>query len=182
MGGIAHFLYGDRPFFVCVNECRRDRVRRREQELEQLLQPTIKGLGYELWGLEYLSGGNRATLRVYIDTPRGVTLGDCERVSHQLNGVLDVDDPVRTVHTLEVSSPGVDRILFKPRQYAAYVGQEVDLRLRFPLEGRRKFVGLIDGVQDGEVVLRVNGDTCAVPLQQVHRARVVPEAIGGGGR
>ena len=139
-----------------------------------MLEPTITGLGYELWGLEYLSGGNRATLRVYIDTPSGVTLGDCERVSHQLNGVLDVDDPVRTVHTLEVSSPGVDRILFKPRQYAAYIGRQVDLRLRFPLEGRRKFVGLIDGVQGADVILRMDDATCAVPLEQVHRARVVP--------
>jgi ribosome maturation factor RimP len=157
-------------------------VRRREQELEQLLKPTIAGLGFELWGLEYLSGGNRATLRVYIDTPSGVTLGDCERVSHQLNGVLDVDDPVRTVHTLEVSSPGVDRILFKPHQYRAHIGREVDLRLRFPLEGRRKFVGLIDGVQEGEVVLCVDGSTCTVPLEQVHRARVVPAGVGGGAK
>ena len=139
-----------------------------------MLEPTITGLGYELWGLEYLSGGNRATLRVYIDTPSGVTLGDCERVSHQLNGVLDVDDPVRTVHTLEVSSPGVDRILFKPHQYAAYIGREVDLRLRFPLEGRRKFVGLIAAVQGGDVVLRTDEATCSVPLEQVMKARVVP--------
>ena len=153
-------------------------VKRREQELEQLLGPTITGLGYELWGLEYLSGGNRATLRIYIDTPGGVTLGDCERVSHQLNGVLDVDDPVRTVHTLEVSSPGLDRILFKPHQYELYLGQAVTMRLRFPLEGRRRFEGVIEGVQDGDVVLRVNGATCAVPLEQVHRARVVPvEAV-----
>ena len=157
-------------------------VKRKEQELEQLLKPTIAGMGYELWGLEYLSGGKRATLRVYIDTPSGVTLGDCERVSHQLNGVLDVDDPVRTVHTLEVSSPGMDRILFKPHQYVAHIGREVDLRLRFPLEGRRKYVGLIDGVRDGEIVLRVSGATCNVPMEQVHRARVVPAAIGGSGR
>ncbi|MDE0452010.1 MAG: ribosome maturation factor RimP [Gammaproteobacteria bacterium] len=156
-------------------------MKRREQELEQLLEPTVKGLGYELWGLEYLSGGKRATLRIYIDTPDGVTVGDCERVSHQLNGVLDVDDPVRAVHTLEVSSPGLDRILFKPHQYTAHIGQEVDLRLRFPLDGRRKFVGLIDGVQGGDVVLRVDGTTCAVPLEQVHRARVVPAGISGGG-
>ena len=158
------------------------RVNRREQELEQLLEPTITGLGYELWGLEYMSGRNRATLRVFIDTPSGVTLGDCERVSHQLNGVLDVDDPVRTVDTLEVSSPGVDRILFKPCQFVAYIGQAVDLRLRFPLEGRRKFVGLIDGVQGGEVVLRVGDTTCTVPLEQVQKARVVPAANSGGGR
>ena len=149
-------------------------MRRREQELEQLLEPTVTGLGYELWGLEYLSGGNRATLRVYIDTPDGVTLGDCERVSHQLNGVLDVDDPVRTVDTLEVSSPGLDRKLFKPHQYAAYIGRAVDLRLRFPLEGRRKFVGQIDGVQGGDVTLRMDDITRTVPLEQVLRARVVP--------
>ena len=154
-------------------------MKRREQELEHLLEPTITGLGYELWGLEYLSGGRRATLRVYIDSPSGVTLDDCERVSHQLNGILDVDDPVRTVHTLEVSSPGLDRILFKRHQYVAHIGHAVDLRLRFPLEGRRHFVGQIDGVQGGEVVLRVDGATCAIPLEQVHRARVVPTAIDG---
>ncbi len=148
---------------------------RREQDLEQLLAPTVRGLGCEIWGVEYFPAGQRSTLRVYIDAPEGVTIDDCERVSQQLSGVLEVEEPIRSDYTLEVSSPGLDRVLFKAEQYASFIGAELDVRLKFPLEGRRRFVGRLAEASESEVILDVEGDRSVVPMEQIHRARVVPQ-------
>ena len=148
---------------------------RREQDLEQLLAPTVRGLGCEVWGVEYFPAGQRSTLRVYIDAPEGVTIDDCERVSQQLSGVLEVEEPIRSDYTLEVSSPGLDRLLFKAEQYASFIGAELDVRLKFPLEGRRRFVGRLAEASESEVILDVEGDRSVVPMEQIHRARVVPQ-------
>lgn len=148
---------------------------RREEDLEQLLAPTVRGLGCEIWGVEYFPAGHRSTLRVYIDAPDGVTVDDCERVSQQLSGVLEVEAPIRSDYTLEVSSPGLDRVLFKTEQYAPFVGAEVDVRLKFPLDGRRRLVGRLAEASESEVVLEVEGGRSAVPREQIQRARVVPQ-------
>ena len=113
-------------------------------------------------------------LRVYIDAPEGVTVEDCERVSHQLSGVLDVESPIRGDYTLEVSSPGLDRVLFKPEQYVAHVGEDVDVRLKFPFEGTRKVVGRLREASAAEVVVEAGGAAVAVPVEQIRRTRVVP--------
>ena len=85
----------------------------REQKIEALLEPTIEALGFELWGLEYLSQGRHTLLRLYIDGENGVTVDNCAEVSRHVSGVLDVEDPITGEYTLEVSSPGVDRLLFR---------------------------------------------------------------------
>jgi ribosome maturation factor RimP len=149
---------------------------RKERELEALLEPTVEGLGCRIWGIEYLGSGKRGMLRIYIDSDAGVTVDDCERVSKQVSSVLDVEDAVRERYTLEVSSPGLDRVLFKPQQYADSVGETVDVRLNFPLEGRRRFVGRLNGMDDGEIAVQVDGEEeVVIPLEHVQRARVVPE-------
>ncbi len=148
---------------------------RREQDLEQLLAPTVRGLGCEIWGVEYFPAGQRSTLRVYIDAPEGVAIEDCERVSQQLSGVLEVEEPIRSDYTLEVSSPGLDRVLFKAEQYASFIGAELDVRLKFPLEGRRRLVGRLAEASENEVILDVEGDRSVVPMEQIHRARIVPQ-------
>src|SRR5690554_7266922 len=85
-------------------------------------------------------------LRVFIDdAEKGIGIDDCEKVSRQISGVMDVEDPIQTEYTLEVSSPGMDRPLFRPEQYQAFVGHQVQIRLRMAFEGRRKFQGLIKG-------------------------------------
>lgn len=150
-------------------------MNRTEHQLERLIAPTIEGLGCELWGIEYFPRGKRSMLRVYIDTPKGVSVDDCERVSHQVSGVLDVEDPIGAGYTLEVSSPGFDRMLFRPEQYLANIGEEIDLRLKIPVEGRRKITGRLMGMKNAEVLLHADGKELALPLEQVHRARVVPQ-------
>ncbi len=149
-------------------------MNRRERELEQLLAPTVRGLGCEMWGIEYFPTGRPPMLRVYIDAPAGVTVDDCERISHQLSGVLEVEEPIRSDYTLEVSSPGLDRVLFKPEQYEAYLGEDVDVRLKFPFEGMRKVVGRLTAATASEVVVEADGAALAVPVDQIRRARIVP--------
>ncbi len=128
-----------------------------------------------MWGVEYFAAGRQAMLRIYIDAPDGVTVEDCERVSHQLSGVLDVEEPIRNDYTLEVSSPGLDRVLFKPEQYRTYLGADVDVRLKFPLEGLRKVVGRLVAASESEVVIEAEDAAVTVPTEQIRRTRLVPQ-------
>lgn len=150
---------------------------KKERELEALLAPTTHALGCELWGLEYRPWGRgRSTLRVFIDSERGVTIDDCERVSAQVSALLDVENPIVDSYRLEVSSPGVDRVLFRREQYEASVGCRVNVRLTFPFEGRRRFEGLLVGVEEDDIVLRVEeeAEEYLLSFDQIQRTRIVP--------
>lgn len=144
------------------------------QQLEALLSPVIEGMGFVCWGIEYLSQGKRSVLRVYIDHPDGIDVDQCARVSHQVSGVLDVEDPIKSQYTLEVSSPGMDRPLFHLEQYSDYVGALVKIRLRMPFEGRRKYQGVISAVVGDEVHLIVDEHELQLPFEAIESARVVP--------
>lgn len=145
------------------------------ERLSALLDPSVRGLGYELVGVELHGRGGQTLLRVYIDTPGGVTVDDCERVSRQVSSVLDVEDPIRGPFTLEVSSPGVDRPLFTPEHFQRFAGQRVRVRLAVPLEGRRKVSGVLLGWQDGYVSVLEEGVERRLPLDAIRDARLVPE-------
>ena len=119
----------------------------------RLLEPTISGLGYELLGLEYLGQGKHSRLRLYIDGPNGIGVSDCEAVSHQVSGILDVEDPIKGQYSLEVSSPGLDRPLFKSAHFARYIGQKVKLRTRIPIAGQRNFQGEISSVENEDIYI-----------------------------
>ena len=146
----------------------------KEVQLSQLLRPTVESLGYSLWGVELISPGKRPTVRLYIEAEAGVTVDDCARVSHQVSGVLDVEDPVKGEYTLEVSSPGVDRLLFDSRQYEPFIGELVDIRLRLPVEGRRRFKGTLTAVDSESVVISIDEQEFTLPLRSVDRARAHP--------
>ncbi len=145
------------------------------RQLNELFQPVLDAMGYELVGVEYKPGRREGLLRVYIDTADGVTLEDCERVSHQLSGLLDVEDPIRGQYRLEISSPGLDRPLFIPEHYQRFAGQQARVRLRELWEGRRKLQGELLGFRDGRILLRENGMEFAVPLELVDRANLIPD-------
>lgn len=105
------------------------------EQLQALLAPVVEALGYECWGVEFISQGRHSVLRVYIDRPEGILIDDCEAVSRQVSGILDVEDPISGEYTLEVSSPGMDRPLFTLEQFAKHAGEQVKIRLRSPYEG-----------------------------------------------
>lgn len=142
--------------------------------LRDMIEPTISALGYELWGIDYQGQGKFSMLRVYIDSPNGITVDDCASVSHHVSGVLDVEDPIEGEYTLEVSSPGMDRPLYSLEHYLAYVGEVINLRLRVPFEGRRKFKGVLRAVEGDEIVILVDDHEYLLPISTIEKANIVP--------
>lgn len=149
-------------------------MNRKEMQVEELLAPTVEALGSRIWGVEFLSQGKYSKLRLYIDRDEGVSVDDCAEVSRHVSDILDVEELINGAYTLEVSSPGMDRILFKEEQFTDSVGEQVDVRLNFPFEGRKKFVGVLAGVQDHMAVVQIDEDEYLLPLENIQRARVVP--------
>lgn len=143
-------------------------------KLEEMLRPGIEALGFDLWGIEYQSHAKRSMLRIYIDAEVGISVDDCAKVSHQVSGVLDVEDPITGEYTLEVSSPGMDRPLYRLEQYAEYIGSDINIRLRIAFEGRRKFQGRLVAIEGDEVVIQLDGHEYLLPFEQIDRAQVVP--------
>ncbi len=146
-----------------------------QERLQQMLEPVIENLGYELVLLEYSPSTKSAMLRLYIDAPAGITLDDCERVSKEVSGTLDVADPIRTAYRLEVSSPGLDRPLVKPAHYQRFMGEQAKLQLIAPLNGRRRFVGFIRGVDTNMLKLETEEGLVEISLADIDRARLVPD-------
>jgi ribosome maturation factor RimP len=149
-------------------------VSAREDKLREMLAPTVEALGFELWGVEYLSQGRHSTLRLYIEAEAGVQVDDCARVSDQVGAVLDVEEPIGGEYTLEVSSPGMDRRLFTLDQCAAYSGEPVEVRLRRPFEGRRRVSGVLRGVEDGDIVVYADEHEYLLPFGDIEKARLIP--------
>jgi len=150
-------------------------VAQASEKLRRPIEAAVRGLGYELVGIEYLPQGRRSLLRVYIDTPEGISVDDCERVSHQVSGVLEVEEPINGHYILEVSSPGLDRPLFTADHFGRFAGNQVKLRLSLPLAGRRNFTGLLQGMRDNDVLLVQDGEELRIPLDNIEQARLVPE-------
>lgn len=146
----------------------------RDEQLKTLIEPVVKSMGCELWGVEFSAGGRRGLLRIYVDKEGGVDIDDCERISRQLDALLDVENPIAGEYTLEVSSPGMDRPLYSLDQFRRFQGAEIGVRLRSMFEGRRKFQGVLVGVADGEIVLRSGGHEYLFPLTDIERANVLP--------
>lgn len=143
--------------------------------IEQLLSATIEAMGFEIWGVDYTFFKNRANLCVYIDSDDGITADDCAKVSNQIEGVLDVETQLPQNMTLQVSSPGLDRILFKPRHFANRVGALIDVRLSWPVEGRVHVRGRLRSSNTQSFFVTMDEQDFEVRFEQVRRARVVPE-------
>ena len=122
---------------------------------------------------EHRSGAN-GLLRVYIDTPQGVGLGDCEKVSEQVSAVLDVEDPLPGHYTLEVSSPGADRVLNRPAHFERFVGERIKVLLKVPRDGRRRFTGTLKGIAGNVVEIDVDGQLVQLELTWIERAQLAP--------
>lgn len=146
----------------------------KQSQLEILLEPVVTALECEFWGLDYVAQGKKSVLRLYIEKEGGVLVEDCEKVSRQVSATLDVEDPIRSEYTLEVSSPGLDRPLFRLDQFTRYVGEQVAIRLRIAFEGRRKFSGLLKGVENDEIVVQVDNEEYLLPFELIDKANIVP--------
>jgi len=143
--------------------------------VKALIEPVVTGLGYELVGVEYLAQGRHSLLRVYVDSDAGITVDDCADVSRQLSAMLDVEDPLPGAYSLEVSSPGLDRPLFEAVDFERFSGQQARIRLVAPLDGQRKFKGVLKGIQNNNVLLMEDGREVSVPLDRIAKANLVAE-------
>lgn len=142
------------------------------QELETLLKPVVEDLGCELWACEYIFQGKHSVLRIYIDKPEGIHIEDCERVSREVSVLLDVQSPITDAlknYTLEVSSPGLDRPLLKEEHFREYTGHHILVKLRNPVDKRRKLTGkLVKVCDDGMIVLEEHdGKKNSQPVSQM---------------
>jgi ribosome maturation factor RimP len=143
--------------------------------LLELLSPEVEALGYELVELDAPAPGGSGTLRIYIDRDEGIGLEDCERVSHRVSGLLDVEDPIPGQYTLEVSSPGLDRPLRTEEHFRRQAGKLVKIVLSAGRPGRRRYKGTIVHVDGGVLEIEVDGDRVSLPLSDIESARLVPE-------
>ena len=144
-----------------------------KEYIETLIKKDIKTLGYDIWGIELLGSSLNPTLRIFIDNENGVTVEDCEKVSKHVSKVIEADDTYSINSTLEVSSPGLDRPLFTAKQFEQFIGSEANMRTRHPVEGRRKFKGLITGVNENFVALNVDGLNFDLEVGNVEKANIV---------
>jgi len=143
-------------------------------DLRKLLEPGVSAMGFELVDVEMAGSRHSPTLRVYIDSPRGVNVDDCAKVSRQLSALLDVEDPLPGQYTLEVSSPGLDRPLVKPEDFRRFVGETVKVKMQQPVLGRRNFSGRLVEVAADHVVVEVDKEIFNLAFDDMERARLVP--------
>lgn len=153
------------------------------EHLVDLIEPIVEGLGYECVGIEYNPHPLHGMLRIFIDAEGGILLEDCSKVSHQLSGVLDVEDPIQGNYQLEISSPGEDRPFFKLSQFQRFIGSTVTINLYKAIDNRRKITGIISGVEGEDVLITENAQILKIPFQAMSKARLVPEyLLTKGGR
>ncbi len=165
---MAHFLF------------RANKMRQAPAKLQALIQPAVESLGFELVGIEHVPQGKHSLLRIYIDSENGITIDDCEKVSHQVSGVLDVEEAVHGHYNLEVSSPGLDRPLFTEEHFERFSGQAVKMKLAVPLNGRKKLKGIIRNVSDGNIELEIDDGQLdeprvTVPFTSIEKANLIPD-------
>lgn len=145
-----------------------------EQKLTDMLTAPVEALGFELLGIEFVRAGKHSTLRVYIDHPDGITVDHCADASHQVSAVLDVEDPISTEYNLEVSSPGMDRPLFKEQHYVDCIDEVVSVKLRMPMDNRRNFKGKVLSCEAGNLTVEVDGETFVLAISNIEKGNLVP--------
>ena len=148
--------------------------------LMRLLEPPIEALGYELVDIEFVRDGRGGILRIYIDRRAAdsggqITVDDCARVSHAIGQVLEAQDPIKGHYTLEVSSPGFDRILRTREHFERFSGERIAAELKLPIDGRRRFIGVLKSVAPDTIVVEVDGKAHSLPLDRIQKARLRPE-------
>jgi ribosome maturation factor RimP len=154
--------------------------------LMRLLEPPIEALDFELVDIEYAREGRGGVLRIFIDRRAGdakdadgqqvsITVDDCARVSHAVSELLEIEDPIKGHYTLEVSSPGFDRILRKRAHFERFVGERIFAELKLPIDGRRRFVGVLKSIAGESIVVEVDGQAYSLPLERIQKARLRPE-------
>ena len=148
--------------------------------LMRLLEPPIEALGFDVVDIEFAQAGRGGVLRIFIDrraqdSGPGITVDDCANVSDAVSQVLETQDPIKGHYTLEVSSPGFDRILRTRAHFERFVGARIFAELKVPLDGRRRFVGELKSIAGDTIVVEVDGKAHSLPLERIQKARLRPD-------
>ena len=145
------------------------------QSVTELIEPGLLADGLELVDVEFKKEGKNWVLRIYIDREGGVTLADCQKVSRLAGDLIEVEEVIEPVYTLEVSSPGLNRVLKKEKDFLKYSGKKIYVQCHAPMDGRKKFTGILTGFIDQSIHLEVDGQHYTIPLNLVAKANLVIE-------
>lgn len=140
--------------------------------IRELIEPTINAMGLELWSCQLHNQGQYSSLRVLIDSESGVTVDHCTQVSREISALLDVEDAIKNRYQLEVSSPGIDRVLLTLPHFARYIGYKVKVRLRVPQSHHRQFIGRIEKIEGDRIVFNVDNEIISVTLNEIQKANL----------
>lgn len=145
--------------------------------IHDLIEPTITAMGLVLWACELHQHGNQAVLRVYLDRDQGegVTLDECALASREIGAILDVEDPIKNRYQLEVSSPGLNRVLSRPSHFEKYVGRAVKMKLRVAVANKKNIVARIEKVIGDTIYFVVDDQKISMKLGEIQRANLVIE-------
>ena len=144
-----------------------------EQRIEELFEKSINDLGYELYDVEYAKEGKDYYLRVFIDSEKGIDLEDCEKVSNSINDLLDEADYIKEQYFLEVSSPGIERILRKDKQFKDNIGNTVELKLFKKIENEKVLIGILEDVNNEYLMLNINNTTLEIERKDIALVKTV---------
>ncbi|HIB28847.1 ribosome maturation factor RimP [Candidatus Thioglobus sp.] len=147
------------------------------EKITSLIGPVLEDMGYELVGIEYIASGKHSTLRIFIDTDHGIGIEDCEKASHQLSAIFDVEDPITGQYNLEVSSPGIERPLFHIGHYQRFLGNDISLRMVRPINKQRKFKGSIGSVSelDNTIELITELGSVTLDIDMIEKANLIAD-------
>lgn len=144
-------------------------------QIRSSLEPIVSDLGCELVDVKLVTEHGRAILRVFIDKEGGLQVGDCQKVSREIDTLLDVESGIRDRYDLEVSSPGLDRPLVKEADFSKFAGKKISLKTKTPIDGRQNYKGLLHGIEERRIRMTIDGKEYQIPFEQVERAKVVYE-------
>ncbi len=146
-----------------------------ETKVENLLKDIIENLGYELYDVFYVKEGKDFYLRIVIDKENGIDLNDCEKVNNAINDILDEADYIKDQYFLEVSSPGVERILRKEKHFQSQIGKEILVKLFKPIEKKKEFIGILKNYSEEELILTQDNEEMRIEVKNIALARTVFE-------
>lgn len=143
-------------------------------KLKLLVLPVVQSKGFELYHLEYVNEGGQNIFRIYIDSEAGITLDNCVAVSRAISDILDIEDPISDEYNLEVSSPGIFRNLYIEEHYNKYLNEEVTIKLRSLINGKKKYEGILRGFDDNNLFLDVDNEEIIIPREKILMVNLNP--------
>ncbi len=150
------------------------------KEVESLVRVIIEDMHYELYHIEYVKENGEYYLRIYIDTPSGISLQDCEKVSRAVSVALDEEDPIKDQYYLEISSPGINRFLHTEKHFLDNINKKVKINTTKPVEGKKVLIGILEHYNSQEIIALINNKPISIPLDNIKSVNIEEDFSWGG--